>query len=224
MYKLIRRFLAMPYYVFFFIVNNSRKKIIAKWFFLDGDNAFLLNHKLNKDSIVFEVGGYKGIFSKNIVNMYSCSLYVFEPIEEFANMIESQFSKDDKVKVFKYGLGAENKSEKISMLDDSSSVYLKTGAEKTIMIKDIHDFFKENPSISEIDLMQINIEGGEYPLLKRMIELNYINKVKTLQIQFHDFVDDSSSMRDSIINSLLKTHERTFSFPFLWEGFTKKKE
>lgn len=39
--------------------------------------------------------------------------------------------------------------------------------------------------IDDIGLMKINIEGGEYELLERMIELGIINKVKDIQIQFH---------------------------------------
>ena len=42
-------------------------------------------------------------------------------------------------------------------------------------------------NLKTIDLIQINIEGAEYDLLKNWLELDIVNSINTLQIQFHNF-------------------------------------
>ena len=41
----------------------------------------------------------------------------------------------------------------------------------------------------------MNIEGSEYRLLNDIINTGYINNVKHLQVQFHNFVDGSEKRR-----------------------------
>ena len=40
----------------------------------------------------------------------------------------------------------------------------------------------------KIDLLKINIEGGEYEVLENLIENDLIKNIDNIQIQFHDFV------------------------------------
>ena len=63
----------------------------------------------------------------------------------------------------------------------------------TIDINEILDKY------SQIDLLKINIEGGEYDILERMYKTGTINKVQNLQIQFHNFVEDAQSKYDNIV-------------------------
>ena len=46
-------------------------------------------------------------------------------------------------------------------------------------INDVYEWFKIN-SIKLIDLIKVNIEGGEYELLDRMIEAGLMSKVSSL--------------------------------------------
>ena len=40
-------------------------------------------------------------------------------------------------------------------------------------------------NLNVVDLIQINIEGDEYPLLENMLKTGLINKFKNIQIQYH---------------------------------------
>jgi hypothetical protein len=70
-----------------------------------------------------------------------------------------------------------------------------------------------------IDLMKINIEGGEYDLLERLIETNMISRIKNIQVQFHDVAPDSLSRMLAIQTSLLKTHSNIFNYKFVWDSY-----
>ena len=68
----------------------------------------------------------------------------------------------------------------------------------------------------------MNIEGSEYELLERIIEIDFIRNIDNLLIQFHNFFSDSRSRMDNIQKHLSKTHRLTFQYEFIWENWTKK--
>ncbi|MGY3211138.1 FkbM family methyltransferase [Mucilaginibacter sp. HD30] len=69
------------------------------------------------------------------------------------------------------------------------------------------------------DLIKINIEGGEYDILLRMIESGLISKIKRLQIQFHELEKDSFNKMNKIREGLLLTHRPINQYEFVWEDW-----
>ena len=69
--------------------------------------------------------------------------------------------------------------------------------------------------------MSINIEGAEYDVLSNLIKTGNIEKIKFLQVQFHDFMPNSKVLREVILRQLKKTHKLRFSYPFVWESFSR---
>ena len=52
---------------------------------------FCKKSNLNQESIVFDVGGYEGDFSKKIYDKYYSNIYIFEPVESFYLKISNRF-------------------------------------------------------------------------------------------------------------------------------------
>ena len=59
--------------------------------------------------------------------------------------------------------------------------------------------------IERIDLIKINIEGGEYDLLPAIIDSGLIKRIKYIQVQFHNFDIGAADARFRIRRSR-KTH------------------
>ncbi len=95
------------------------------WFKVNGDQTLRLDYDLNENSIVFDLGGYKGEFASEIFNKYGSKIYVFEPILVFYDIIKSKFSDLPKIQAFHFGLGSKNEKMKISLTDNSSSVFIE---------------------------------------------------------------------------------------------------
>ena len=76
--------------------------------------------------------------------------------------------------------------------------------------------------LKKIDLLKINIEGGEYPLLEKLVESKTIQNIQNIQIQFHDFIPDYKKRYDLIAKELQKTHYKTYDYPFIWENWMMK--
>jgi hypothetical protein len=94
------------------------------------------------------------------------------------------------------------------------------------MILSFEDFVREY-NVDHIDLMKINIEGGEYELLEHMIEKDLIGMVDQFIIQFHNKdlglnIYKAKERRDEIRKALSKTHKEVWCEPFIWEKWVKK--
>lgn len=196
---------------------------IKKWRADNGDYNLIPVHDLDENSLVFDIGGFHGDFAAEIYARYSCSIKIFEPVPEFVQRIRKRFEKNSKIETFEMGLGGHTSVETMSVSSVSSSTHRKVSKNSiSIHIVDIVDWL-ESHSIKRIDLMKINIEGGEYELLEKLLGSDYISKINELQIQFHDFFPAAKERMTKIQERLSDTHELTYQYPFIWENWKLKK-
>ena len=76
--------------------------------------------------------------------------------------------------------------------------------------------------VEEVDLMKINIEGGEYELLEQLIETDMMSKIKDLQIQFHNIASDPEKRMQAIQEALKNSRYLTYQYKFVWENWTRR--
>ena len=67
--------------------------------------------------------------------------------------------------------------------------------------------------------MKINIEGGEFELLERLIQTGLISRIKNIQVQFHNIAVESTKRMEKIHQGMYKTHQPTFQYKFVWENW-----
>tara|TARA_R100000664_G_C2757684_1_gene146075 strand:- start:606 stop:1199 length:594 start_codon:yes stop_codon:yes gene_type:complete len=192
-----------------------------RWFGDDGDNTHLLNYELSKDSVVLDIGGYRGDFAHDIHSKYGCQVHIFEPISSFYDFIVDRFKEVEDVHVHNFGIADEDSSVKISLNGDESSVFKEGKIMEDISLRGVSDVLKEL-SLDRIDLAKVNIEGGEYPLLSHLIETKLIERISNIQIQFHTFADPDGMRRFALRNKLKETHNEKFNYEFVWEGWQLK--
>lgn len=205
-----------------YLLRDKFSLSAKKWFKDDGDNTLRLDYNLTKDSIVFDVGGFEGKFSEDIYNKYQSNIFIFEPVASFYSQIEYRFLNNDKIHKYNFGLSDINRTINISLSNDASSIYGKSSDYlEEIELKSIVEFINNN-NIKKIDLMKINIEGGEFDLLPSLIEQEIIKNIDNIQIQFHTFVDNAEFKRDNIRKELSKTHKLTYDYYFIWENWKRK--
>ena len=205
-----------------YIIRDKFRLAHKKWVKADGDNTLRIDYDLNSNSVVFDLGGYKGEFAQKLVDKYNCNLYIFEPVPFFYDEIINRFSHNNKVKVYNFGLSDKNEEMEISLSNDGSSVYIDSATKEKIYLKDITDFLVQE-NIEKIDLMKINIEGGEFDIIPALIKNHLIDKIDNLQIQFHTFIDSAIKRRAIIREKLSRTHQLTYDYWFVWENWKIKK-
>ncbi|CAD7803923.1 hypothetical protein CHRY9390_01150 [Chryseobacterium aquaeductus] len=205
---------------------SENEKIQAErcfsWFAAKGDETLRLDYELDENSTVFDIGGYKGEFARDIFCKYQSNIYVFEPLKEFYEICVKRFIKNKKIHCYNFGLADKSFDTEINISDNASSIFNVEGAKTKIRLESIVNFIQTN-QIDVIDLMKINIEGGEYDLLESLIENKLIHKFKNIQVQFHDFVIENPRERMvKIQKELSKTHSLTYQYDFVWENWKLK--
>jgi len=185
------------------------------------------NYPLNSDSIIFDVGGYRGDFAFEWVSKVDPTIYIFEPFIDFhISHLHSRFKNNDKVQYFRYGLSDFNGDANLA----------KSGTEAGSISYDMNEKFPNSDSVNvrkfsevyselgspKVDLIKINIEGEEYPLLNHILDEGLINNFKYIQIQYHDFIKDAEEKRAKIVERMQETHNCQWEFLWIWESWERK--
>ena len=188
------------------------------WFRDRGDSTLRLHYDLDERSVVLDVGGYEGQWASDVYSMYCCTIHIFEPVAEFADSIRERFSRNPEIFVHSVGLSNEATTAEISVDRDNSSVYKRGGDTRVGRLVRASSFMRDH-GIDRVDLMKINIEGGEYALLEDLLASGFVRKVGNIQVQFHDFVPNAELRMRAIQEELQNTHRLTYQYPFVWENW-----
>lgn len=207
------------------ILKDPFHVAVKQWKRDRGDANKRFDYALTEQSLVLDVGGYVGDFANSIVQQFGCRVMVFEPMPAFYQQCASRFASNPRIAVHGFGLGSCDEELRLSDSDDASSFFRQGRSDGTVIaqVRDIAKVWQEL-GLERVDLMKINIEGGEYPLLGRMIDQGLAQRVNNLQIQFHDFVDDAVQQRTDLRDALRQTHEETWCYPFVWENWKRKND
>ncbi len=196
---------------------------VNRWFKCRGDETLRLDYALNQGSVVVDLGGYKGDFADAIHDKYGSTVYLFEPVREFYDGCNQRFAGNPKIHCFNYGLSDSRGIFSISEEADGSSVVKSSAVSgmETVRIESFAATAREL-GLAQIDLIKINIEGGEYDVLPAMIGSGWINKTRNVQVQFHNFIPGAVEKRNKIRVDLARTHVEIWCFPFVWESWRLK--
>lgn len=174
---------------------------------------------LGAHSIVFDVGGFQGNWAADIHARYGATVHVFEPHPGFAGKIRNRFRGNDAIITHEIALGRNAGTLTLSDDGDASSSFRNARRSVTGRIEPVAEFFGKL-DIPRIDLMKVNIEGGEYDFLPALLEAGILPRIGILQVQFHLFTEDDIARREAIRTALAETHDCNWSYDFVWEQWS----
>ena len=172
------------------------------------------------------------------MDRYGCNVYVYEAVNRYYQQIVNK--NNPNLIPFNCGVSTLDGKTHIHVCDEGSAIgnYAeqkkkndKNGSYQSnvakfaheppeeIVIRDVAQLLND---YDRVDLLKINIEGIEYEILPRIISSGHINKIKHLQIQFHDFVNNGEFLHENITTELKKSHNLVFESMWNWSFFTKK--
>lgn len=171
---------------------------------------------LKAGSVIFDIGGFQGNWAADINEVYGADVHIFEPHPVFAEKIRQRFDGNRAITTYDIALGGAEGTLALSDDGDASSSFRKGKHAVSGRIESVETFFAK-VDIPIIDLMKINIEGGEYDLLPALVEADIMPRIGILQIQFHLFSAGDIARRDAIRTMLAETHSCDWSYDFVWE-------
>lgn len=201
-----------------------KKETLDLWYKNNDVHDFLHVHNLSRESLIVDIGSYKGSWLHHMNKLYGCKCIGVEPvINYFKESLQLEFN--NKCDIYDFGLTVDS-SDKIRMSfdEDASSMFKEIELKESVIVNTVNakEFFER--ITDPIDVLQINAEGLEYSLIPYMCQHNLFAPVKFVQIQFHDISPDCKRSMYACIDLIEKSGFTTkFEYPFVWYGAERKK-
>lgn len=170
---------------------------------------------LKPGDLVWDVGGFEGGWSEDIRAIYGVSPHIFEPIPGYAAAMRAKGLEVEQV-----GLGDHAHEAEITIAGDRSSTFPMghEGSGKVrIRLLDVSEALGEQ----QVAVCKLNIEGGEYGVLERLLACQKMRQIGILLVQFHTFVPEFGERYLAIRKGLKAIHDLVWRDPFVWERWDK---
>jgi FkbM family methyltransferase len=154
---------------------------------------------------VVDVGANVGLFTQLCLSKGATRIVSLEINDKAIDTFESIHGSNESVKLIKEGL-SDNIGEIEIFMDPENSLVSSVSQTHTSNLKDskkvkvmgLKDLI-EKESLSEIDLIKIDVEGAEYDIFKT-INNEILSGVKYILMEFHD--NFGGILRDEVLNKL----------------------
>lgn len=191
-------------------------------FWRNGGNDLLLDLPVTTGAIVIDAGAYKGDWTAGMIARYGCRCELYEPVPAFSNHCSELFSKNAMVRVHTTALGGSARITTFNLLDNGTSEFRGEGGQVIkAQVVDVASVFNELAS-QRVACVKLNIEGGEYEVLERLLEMGQIMRCDSLLIQFHHQPPGYEARYHKIVNALQETHIQAWCYPMVWEQWQLK--
>ncbi|MCR5503123.1 MAG: FkbM family methyltransferase [Lachnospiraceae bacterium] len=207
---------------YLFRMNEKDKALVR--FKRAGGEAIRFRYDIRDEDVVFDLGGYMGDWCAKLPNL-NCQVHIFEPVKEFSEICAERFKDRKNIHCHAFGLDAATHTAEISHEADGSSQYHDKGETETAEFVDIEEFMKDE-GIGKVKLIKLNIEGGEYDILEKLVRTGDIRRFENIQVQFHDIPEINAKERmENLWKELEKTHVLTWAYrPWIHENWELKKD
>lgn len=167
-------------------------------------------YDLKPDSVVIDLGAYKGEWANEIHRKYKCSVVVVEPTEYILGF-EHGTVINEAASTHKGTIAFGGRAYYTSSFEDQDHAY---------PCFDVNTLLEKHEQIA---LLKVNIEGSEYDVMNHIIGAGYHKRIKNIQVQFHEITGVPYEIwYKEIEKKLSETHERTFYYPYCWENWKLK--
>jgi FkbM family methyltransferase len=185
-----------------------------------GDRLLTQNLRVMPDNLVIDFGGYRGDWSHGISKAFDPHILIVEPIPQFVGVLRERFKEDSKIEIYPFMVGSESCERELFLNGDATSI---AGPGQLVIVKQrgLEDFIGMIRG-RDVDLVSINIEGGEYELLEILLESNCLSIFRTLLIQFHREHHEFEERYARIQSGLSLSHRMVWDYPFIWQRWDRR--
>jgi FkbM family methyltransferase len=162
------------------------------------------------DSIVIDLGAYRGEWAQAVHCRYGCKVVCVEP---------GPWANDWQHGEVVNKLAATHNGT----MQVGGAYYYTSAHEPATHEYDCFDINELLDQYREIALLKMNVEGMEYELLPHVIDAGLHRHIRNLQVQFHLIEGrDSEREYDVIAEKLGETHQRSWYYRHCWENWRRK--
>jgi len=194
----------------------------------------LVDIALHDGATLFDVGAYMGGWTIRMLRraddhaIPNIRIHAFEPVPRAVQGFERALKGDARAQLHPYGLSGLTRVATFAVGYEGSSAFdnpVAAGKYDTqqVALRDVHEVLS-TLKLDTIDGMIINIEGGEYELLDRLYETDWLPRIRTLLVQFHEFVPRAHASRRRNRHQLAATHDRAWNYEWVYERWDRRSQ
>ncbi len=189
---------------------------------LAADPEMLVSADLDERSTVVDAGAHVGEWAQQIGERYGCRILAFEPSPRTYDRAAKALREHNAV-LLPYALGAADSRADLVFDGPGSSLFQQRGrfGAVEVDVRDVAGVFEEL-QIEHLDLLKLNIEGGEYDVFDRLSETGWLPKTRLISVQFHEWHPNAYRRRRQIRNRLRRTHVEEWCYPWVWEFWRRR--
>lgn len=191
------------------------------------DPDLLVDVPLRAGAVVLDAGAYEGEWAARVLaradgeGVADLTIHAFEPEPGAVERLRKGVARDRRVVVHPFGLAGRDRREQLTVGGPGSSVFdnpTGPGALGTadIALRDVDAVLTEL-GVDRIDLVKLNIEGGEYELLDRLHASGWLARTGPVIVQFHEFASGAHAARRRNHRQLSTTHSCTWRYGWVYE-------
>lgn len=178
----------------------------------------LVDLDIGRGSVVLDVGAFRGDWTERIWERYHPVIHAFEPAPGAYQKMVARFEGIDRIHPHQYGLGGRTETASLTLNGPGSSFFddpVEFGSVE-VSLRDAAEALDEL-GLDEIDLLKVNIEGGEYDLLDRLDESGWLPRIRLVLVQFHEWHPQAYRRRRRNRQALRRDHREVWCYPWIWE-------
>ncbi|MCC5951653.1 MAG: FkbM family methyltransferase [Acidimicrobiia bacterium] len=182
----------------------------------------LVDADLDEHSVVLDVGAFVGQWCEKVVERYGATVHAFEPAPQAVAALRRRSAADPRIVTHPVGLSDRDTTATMEIHGPGSNVYSTTGEGDVveIQLRDVAAVL-DSLDVDRVDLLKVNIEGGEYDLFDRLIETGWLPRIRTVLVQFHEWHPGAYRRRFRIRRALSRHHRQVWNYPWMWEKWTR---
>jgi len=182
-------------------------------------------YDLGPQSVVFDCGAHVGFFAAEMFRRYQCNVFCFEPMQRHFRELSKRFADTPQIVCLNYGIAPTPGEAKISVEGEASSQFRTAEATESETVRFVGlDEALGLAGGRQIDLLKLNIEGGEFELLEAILARNLANRFRNIQVQFHQVIPDYHQRWLGIRAGLVRSHHLTYDYYFVFENWSLRAE
>ena len=182
-------------------------------------------YDLGPESVVFDCGAHLGFFAAEIFRRYQCEVFCFEPMPRHFKELSKRFADTPRIVCLNYGIAPTSGEAKISVEGEASSLFRTTASPESETVRFMGvDEALQLAGGRKIDLLKLNIEGGEFELLEAILARNLADRFRNIQVQFHQVIPDYHQRWQGIRAGLVRSHQLTYDYYFVFENWSLRTE
>jgi FkbM family methyltransferase len=187
----------------------------------------LVDADLPNGAVVLDAGAYEGSWSMRLLNRPDLRdrddvrIHAFDPEPSAIERCRQAIANEPRIELHPFGLAGSDRHEQMNVEGPGSSIYADPRSVRAlesigIELRDVAEVL-QSLDVDFVDLIKINIEGGEFELLDRLHETGWLGRIGTLIIQFHEFAPDAYRSRRRNRTQLEETHRCSWNYSWIYE-------